>query len=277
MASPQNRGHRPFDVQLTAVISSVKSSRSSLLVSAASRCCSARKPSRSGSTSRKNATFQLFNSLPIRTMLEALSGFVGKVAGALVRPAWDYLVTTFHRPSIRLRKAPKNLLDHLKPSTSRDRVRELLGPPHQEVESHWFYRFADALVQVEFWSGGGAKVIALGLVGKGKKHRFAVPICRKPLGQLTIADVLEEGDTLRYRSSLRHEEMLVEVRLGPPGAWSNWTFGAMMAVGSRALRESYFEWDREAERLKTAQSLVLVNWVAVSSSSDEAWFDWSMG
>jgi hypothetical protein len=86
----------------------------------------------------------------------------------------------------------------------------------------------------------------------------------------------QEQDTLRYRDSLRHQEVLVEVRLGPPGAWSNWTFGAMMAVGSRALHESYFEWDHEAGHLKTALSLVLVNWVAVSDSTDEVYFDWSM-
>ena len=210
-------------------------------------------------------------------MFEALVGFAGKIAGTLVGPAWRYLVEKFRRPSIRLRKAPRNLLEHLKPAASQDRVREILGPPHQVVEDHWFYRFSDVLVQVEFWKGSGAKTIALGLVGKGKEHRFPIPICQKPLGQLSIADVREEQDTLRYRSSLRHEEILVEARLGPTGAWSNWTFGAMMAVGSRALHESHFEWDGEAKRLKTAPSLVLINWVAVSSSADEAYFDWSMG
>ena len=71
--------------------------------------------------------------------------------------------------------------------------------------------------------------------------------------------------------------MLVEAQLGPTGAWSNWTFGAMMAVGSRALHESYFEWDGDAERLVTAQSLVMINWVAVSNSGEEVNFDWSMG
>ncbi|MFN7570175.1 MAG: hypothetical protein ACK5TK_01780 [Betaproteobacteria bacterium] len=210
-------------------------------------------------------------------MLEAVISFFGKAAGSLVGPAWKYAVAKFRRPSIRLPRAPRNLLDHLKPSASQERVRELLGPPHQVVDDYWFYRFSDALVQFQFWPQGGAKTIALGLVGKRSEHRFPVPICQKPLGQLSIADVREEQDTLRYRSSLRHQEMLVEARLGPPGAWANWTFGATMAVGSRALHESYFEWDSEAERLKTDASLILVNWVAVSNSSEEVYFDWSMG
>lgn len=211
------------------------------------------------------------------SMLEALAGFVEKVAGALVKAVWSYLVATFRRPSIRLSKAPQNILDHLKPSASQERVRELLGPPHQVAGDHWLYRFSDVLVQVEYWPDSGAKSIALGLVGKSRSHRFPIPICQKPLGLLSIADVHEDQDTLRYRSSLRHEEMLVEVCLGPTGAWSYWTFGAMMAVGARVLHESYFEWDHEAEHLKTPPSLVLVNWVAVSNSGDEVYFDWSMG
>ena len=209
-------------------------------------------------------------------MLEALSGFLGKTLGGFVGPLWRYLVATFRRPSIRLTKAPRNLLEHLKPAASQDHVRALLGSARQVVEQYWFYRFADALVQIEFWEGSGAKAIALGLVGKRKEHRFPVPGCEKALGQLSIADVRCEGSTLRYRHSLRHQEVVVEVRLGPTGAWSNWTFGAMMAIGSQALHESYFEWDAEADRLRTDASFVLVNWVAVSDSADEVYFDWSM-
>jgi hypothetical protein len=209
-------------------------------------------------------------------MLEALGGFLGKTLGAFVAPLWRYLIATFRRPNIRRVKAPRNLLEHLKPSTSQDHARALLGPAHQVVEQYWFYRFADVLVQIEFWEGSGAKTVALGLVGQGKEHRFPVPGFKKPLGQLTIADVNCDGSALRFRNSLRHEEVLVEVRFGPTGAWTNWTFGAMSAVGSRALHESYFEWDIETDQLRTDPSLVLVNWVAASNSGDEAYFDWSM-
>lgn len=209
-------------------------------------------------------------------MIEALAAFIGKTLGSLVVPAWKYFSLIFRRPNLRLSKAPRNVLEHLKPSASQDHVRAVLGPEYQVIGQHWFYHFADVLIQIEFWKKGGAKSIALGLVGNQKKHHFPIPICAKPLGQLSIADVLQEQDTLRYRNSLRHEEVLVETRLGPTGAWSNWTFGAMMAVGSRALHESYFEWDREADRLKTAPSMVMINWVAVSDSSEEVYFDWSM-
>lgn len=209
-------------------------------------------------------------------MFEALSWVLGKTLGALVSPLWRYLVATFRRPTIRLSRAPKNLLEHLKPAASQDYVHTLLGAPHQSVEQYWFYRFADALVQIEFWEDGGAKSIALGLVGKRKEHRFPIPNYKKLLGQLSMADVKREGGVLRYRESLRHQEVLFEVRLGPTGAWSNWTFGAMMAFGSSVFHESYFKWDLEANRLSTDPALVLINWVAVSNSGEEVYFDWSM-
>lgn len=216
-------------------------------------------------------------TLNFNHMLEVLTGFLGKAIGSLIGPVWKYFTAAFCRPNIKLVKAPKNLLEHLKPSASKDRARQLLGPPHQIAGEQWAYRFSDVLVQIEFWEDSGAKSIALGLVGNRKEHRFPVPICQKPLGQLLVADVQEGQDTLRYRDSLRHQEVLVEARLGPTGAWSHWTFGAMMAVGSRVLRESYFEWDHEAARLKTPQALVLINWIAVSNSDTEVYFDWSMG
>ena len=117
--------------------------------------------------------------------------------------------------------------------------------------------------------------MALGLVGTRKRECFPLPVCAKPLGRLTIADVFEEGDALRYRSSLRHEEIVVEVRLGPPGAWKQWTFGAMMAAGSQALMESSFQWNHTAGKLASPAAEVLVNWVAVSSGSEAVFFDWS--
>ncbi|WP_071160803.1 hypothetical protein [Methylomonas sp. LWB] len=209
-------------------------------------------------------------------MIEAVGGFLGKTLGTLVGPIWRYLIATFQRPRIRLTKAPKNLLEHLTPAVSQDRVRELLGPAHQVIDQYWFYRFADALVQLEFRKGGGAKSVALGLVGKRKEHRFPVPNFKKSLGQLSIADVKCEGSMLRYRDSLRHREILVEVRLGPTGAWSYWTYGAMMAFGSQALHESLFEWDTKSNCLITDPSLVLVNWIAISDGGDEVYFDWSM-
>ena len=212
-------------------------------------------------------------------MLEALAGFFGKLLGSLVGPAWKWIVQRWQRPAIKLTKAPVNLLEHIGPASSKERVQAVLGPPHSVVLQNWFYQFSDVLVQFEFWDDGGAKTIAMGLAGRKRANTFPVPGYAKPLGVLTVADVLEEGASLRRRTTLRTDEVLVEIRRGPTGAWVNQVFGALMAVGARSLVESCFEWDNENNCLRTNPAQVLVNWVAITSTSDvaeEVWFDWSM-
>ncbi len=210
-------------------------------------------------------------------MLEGLSGFLWKLLWSLVGPAWRWVVQRWQRPAIKLTKAPVNLLDHIGPSSSKDRIQSLLGPPHSVVLQNWFYRFSDVLVQIEFWNESSAKAIALGLAGRKRANKFPVPGYAKPLGELTIADVLENGASLRRRKTLRTDELLVEVRWGPPGAWVHYVFGALMAVGARNLVESYFKWDEEKNCLCTNPAQVLVNWIAITSGfSEEVWFAWSM-
>jgi hypothetical protein len=209
-------------------------------------------------------------------MLEAIVGFLGKAAGSLVGPIWKIASGKVLRPSIKLTKAPKNILNHLKPSASQDHIRLLLGPPHRVVEAHWYYSFSDLLVQLEFWPNSGAKSIAIGLVGIERRHRFSVPDHDKPLGQLTLQDVRLDESTTVFNSSMRHQELAVTYRAGPPGAWTHLTFGVLDPNAPFCLYGSSFDWDRDLGALRSDPSTVLVNWAAVSESGDEVHFDWSM-
>jgi hypothetical protein len=207
-------------------------------------------------------------------MWEVVGTFLGKAAGSFVKPLWDWYRQRNKRPELQNTKAPKNILEQLQPAASKDYVQSLLGPPHQVVHDHWFYRFSDGLVQLEFWKEGGAKFIAVGIVGTSKDECFPVPGFGKPLGRLSIEDVMEPGAVQSYRSSLRHEEVFVENRIGPPGKWTTYAFGALRSgSGAGSLQDTNFQWDAQADRLRTPPSLVLVNWAAVGS---DAWFDWTM-
>ncbi len=110
--------------------------------------------------------------------------------------------------------------------------------------------------------------MSIGLVGTSKKERFQVPGCPKPLGALTLADVLEYDDEAKpvYRSFLRHEEMSVHWVYGPSCIRQCWTFGALSCAYSRVLYDSMFKWDMQANRLVTDPSRVLINWVGTSDS-----------
>ncbi len=209
-------------------------------------------------------------------MIETALGFLGKVVGSLVGPLWRLGSSKFLRPSIKHSRAPKNILEFVKPSASEDHVRQVLGPPHRIIESRWFYSFSDLHIQIEFWPRSGAKSIAIGLAGVEKRYRFKVPGQLQPLGKLTIQDVLIDEANIEFRESLRHAEFVVTYRDGPPGAWTNWTFGALSPHAPFGLCPSTFEWDRDTRTLKSDPSSVLINWIALSDSIDEVYFDWSM-
>jgi len=211
-------------------------------------------------------------------MIELIGGLIGKIIGWILPASWKYAGKRWRRPAIESLRTPANLFQHLAPGVSKDRVKEVLGSPHRTYSTTWAYRFIDAMVQIEFWENGGAKSIVLGITIHTPKGGFAVPMLAKPIGSMTLADAMEEDEgQLEYRSSLRTEELVWVARIGPPGAWLYYTFGALSPLAPGYLRESIFAWDRDEEKLKSNPSDVLLNWVGVSASGDEVRLDWSLG
>ncbi len=210
-------------------------------------------------------------------MLEALTGILGKVISAAFGPAFSYAKKRWLRPSIETEKAPQNVFEHLQPGASKDRVREVLGSPHRTAGETWGYRFRDAMIQIEFWDSGSAKSVALALTIHSPKAGFKVPMIERPLGQLTLEDAMSESGEIEYRSTLRTEELLWKARIGATGAWLNYTFGALCPLAAGYLADVSFRWHREANRLITRPADVKINWMAVSDSIDEVWFEWSLG
>ena len=136
-------------------------------------------------------------------MFEALVGLVGKILSAAFDRASSYAKKRWFRPSIETSKAARNIFEHLQPTVSRDRVKELLGSPHRVAGETWGYRFNDAMVQIEFWDGGPAKSVALALTIHSPKAGFKVPMIDRRLGQLTLEDAMSDRGEFEYRSSLR--------------------------------------------------------------------------
>lgn len=105
---------------------------------------------------------------------------------------------------------------------------------------------------------------------------FSVPWVDKNLGSLTLADMEEEAGEVEYRSTLRTEEILWRARLGVPGAWQNYTFGALWPLRPGRLPEPGFVWNYEAGKLTSESSDLIFNWVAISATNEDIWFDWSL-
>ncbi|WP_211471558.1 hypothetical protein [Collimonas humicola] len=185
-------------------------------------------------------------------------------------------IPSARRPAIKDEHAPHNLFSHITPGVSQEYVRGVLGPPHRVYATTWSYRFVDALVQIEFRDGGGAKSVATGLTIDSPSSGFDVPMLGKPLGMLSMKDAVEEQGELEYRSSLRTEEIICQTLIGPTGVWKYYTFGALWPLAPGCLAESSFTWNHEQGKLDCEQNDVRVNWLAISDSADEIWFDWGL-
>ncbi len=93
------------------------------------------------------------------------------------------------------------------------------------------------------------------------------------LDNLFLSDVVADGYNVRLRTTTKTEELLVQKNYGLPGNRWNYTFGALWAP---FIYQSNFSWDYQKNRLDSDPGEVLINWVAISESNDEIWFDYSM-
>lgn len=180
---------------------------------------------------------------------------------------------------VKFSTTPRNLFQHVFPGVPKNRVQEILGTPTFISSDFWHYRYEETQVEISFNDSGAIMDVIIALIHDqiypGFSPAFLTDI---PLGKLTLADILEcdQQLTVEFRSGLRGEEIYVSGRSGPPGAWTYFCFGALSVYsGAGLLQDTQFEWDREANRLKTDPKKVLINWMAHPGSSlDAPSFEW---
>ncbi|WP_025859399.1 lysozyme inhibitor LprI family protein [Pseudomonas sp. CHM02] len=174
-------------------------------------------------------------------------------------------------------KTPNNLFDRIEQYVPYERVIEWLGAPSYHFGNSCQYRYEETQVEIWFNSNNAVKEVVVALV-QGQIYAGVSPAgaLSIPLGVLTLQDVLDidEYTTIQYAWSARTEEVFVRGRTGPPGAWTDYCFGALKVFsGAGLLQETAFEWDSQAERLITDPKDVLINWMAFGSE-DGAPFSW---
>ena len=188
-------------------------------------------------------------------------------------------------PPSRLRlehpRTPINLLDIVTPDMDREHVRMLLGPPSFLDGTSWRYRYRETQVQISFTKEGAVDTVVVALCARQKYlGRNPTGHTDLPLGELTLADVLEGGnevEDIEYLESMRTRDVYLRGRWGPPGAWRYYACGALYVMsGAGDLADVEFDWDEKNGCLLTEPSRVLINWVASMSnySSDVPGFNW---
>jgi hypothetical protein len=98
----------------------------------------------------------------------------------------------------------------------------------------------------------------------------------KPLGKLTLADVLDEEGVLEYNQWTWSQEIVYKTRIGPSVFCTYFHFGVLSNFFSHLIYESEFEWDHENNKAKTPPENILINWVGISQGSDNVCFEWRL-
>ena len=180
-----------------------------------------------------------------------------------------------HLPTLN-NNVPYNILETIEPNSPKERVKEILGVPNKVSDNVWQYRFKEALIEVTFYESNAVKTIALALTTDSPRQGFAIPMFDKPLGHISFGDFGRELTNIKYRTTLRTSELLLGTRVGPTGAWLNVTFGALSPLTPGVLAETSIPNFINDKVVLSEAAKVHINWVAVSGSSDEEWFDWSL-
>lgn len=177
-------------------------------------------------------------------------------------------------------KTPINIFEHVEPGVPKQRILDLLGTPTYIHGDRWYFRYDETQLEISFNEGNAVDDVVMALC-QGCIYQGALPghVIDVPFGRLTLADLLKQDSQMRvdFRSSMRTQEVFVQSRIGPPGAWTDYCYGALSVFnGAGNLQDTNFEWDHETERLVTNPKDVLINWIALSGSSLEApsfsWF-----
>lgn len=182
--------------------------------------------------------------------------------------------------SVHRSQTPTNLLQHIQPGVPKKRVEELLGTPTYIHGSQWFYRYVETQVELTFSDEGGLFSVVVALCHDQIYDGYN-EVVDVPLGRLTLADLLEIDPQIQaeFHWSMRTQELTVLIRMGPAGAWSYYYFGALKVLtGAGYLQDTHFDWDMEAGRLISDPKEVLINWMALPSSTlNPPGFNWFIG
>ncbi|WP_152670147.1 hypothetical protein [Lysobacter capsici] len=210
-------------------------------------------------------------------MTGLIESIFGKLGGSALSSGIKYIFRLFRPTKISRPRAPRNFFEHFGPGVSKDFVTRSIGAPHRQSQSLWLYQFADALAQFDFREDGSARSVALALTNNSPKSGFSLPTIGTPLGKLKLdAFATELEGKLSYRSSIRTWELLYTVKFPPHWASNYYTFGALSLLAPGVLLESLFDTNLADRTPRVASKGVLVNWVGISDTSEELWFEWSI-
>lgn len=172
--------------------------------------------------------------------------------------------------------SPGDLFDLVELHTHKSHVLNVLGSPTYVRDGSWIFLYRECQFQIQFDQDDAVETQFVA-VCEGMKISLPSTNVDIPLGVMTIADVLnfDSNSTLSHSQSMRTEELTLSTRIGPPGVWEEFTFGALkLGIPVGRLLDVEFEWDSRLEQLRGFPSDTRINWIGRGSNATIANFDW---
>ncbi len=177
----------------------------------------------------------------------------------------------FRRPTVSYKRAPKNLFTHIKPGTSVARVKELLGPPHQETDGQYRYAFSEACVQVDSTDKTTVDSVSVGLRGITRRNRFHVwPINNLLLGKTTFASIIDASDKVIFDYSSKFYHFYVFKYYGFSGHYWNYALGYLECPG---VSPDGYHWSPDTQSRHEIPRKLIFNWACVTRLEEPPLFN----
>lgn len=145
------------------------------------------------------------------------------IVGLILWRLKDWLTHKLN-PDIKLKKAPKNLLKHITPGVTLEKVRELLSAPYFDDTNKMIYKFKNVNLEIRK-DGKRVSTIILILKKFGIGRKYPIHPTQFTLGKVTLGDVLESQKNLGVETSSKHGQIWIERYFGNPGYYRYYTFG----------------------------------------------------
>jgi len=158
------------------------------------------------------------------------------IASKAINPAKDlvlYLKKKWFPPKIGYQMAPSNILEIIGPYVHHKKVEELLGFPHEIQSGRAAYRFANALLQINY-DGDSIKSVTLVTLRLRWPNRFRIFPFDYEIGKSKFSDIFETSSQGAIDCKLDYSSKFFclwkQEYFGHPGRYFYYSFSLLSAA-----------------------------------------------
>ena len=208
----------------------------------------------------------------LNSVLIFLNSILITVIGGLIFWRLREWLSNKINPDIRFEKAPRNILKHITPGVTVEKVKELLGAPYYDDQGRLIYKFKHLNIEFKVESDRITTIILL-LKNFGFRRKYPIHPTKYTLGKTTLGDVIHNQENLGVEVASKHGKVWIERYFGNPGYYWNYTFGIFDGPSAQYPHD-FPEFSTSEQRIFGDYDDLKVNFIAVSNKENNgATFD----